>query len=291
MLKIAIPSFFFQISFSSTYPDRAPRLSCHTRIYHPNIDPLGDDNNVCISIISDWTSTNTLEDIIQGILFLFYHPNIEDPLSDFVPSDTEQHVFENNIAAIQKGENPLDEELELREGYFREAAVTFQSLGKDGWEQNTQKTIDEWEEKIGEEKWQTCIKKWEEEQERLEKEKDEPKDTEAEDKRAEGGLEGVEEEPKAGTSINNHDEVDDDNVKSVVNESIDSDEMKSEIKEAIKDVKDEEKSTPMKGDREYSNTNSILLSQDVRDVIECFIFIVKQLLLIIWEIVYGNLYI
>ena len=87
-------------------------------------------------------------------------------------------------------------------GYFREAATRFKSLGKDEWEKNTQKARDEWKEKIREENWQTCIKEWEEEQERLEKEKEEQKAKEAEYKGADGDLDG-EEEPTAGTSCKN----------------------------------------------------------------------------------------
>ena len=57
-----------------------PKVLCLTKIYHPNIDYEG---HVCLNILRDkeWTPIMTIEQVVQGISFLFYEPNAEDPLN------------------------------------------------------------------------------------------------------------------------------------------------------------------------------------------------------------------
>ena len=72
-------SFELTIQFPSEYPFKPPKVHCRTAIFHPNIDV---DGNVCLNILrKDWTPSLTLENVLQGILLLFYEPNPEDPLN------------------------------------------------------------------------------------------------------------------------------------------------------------------------------------------------------------------
>lgn len=52
-----------------------------------------------------WESHMGLEDVIQGILFLFYHPNLEDPLCCiFSPDMTEEEYGANVKLSLEGGE-------------------------------------------------------------------------------------------------------------------------------------------------------------------------------------------
>ncbi|XP_077868550.1 uncharacterized protein LOC144359201 [Saccoglossus kowalevskii] len=75
--------FKFKIEFDERYPVSPPTVSCETMIYHPNIDAYDGNyfDNVCVNILNDWDSKTDLESLVQGILYLFYHPNLDDPLS------------------------------------------------------------------------------------------------------------------------------------------------------------------------------------------------------------------
>lgn len=87
--------FEFEIK-AIDYPKAAPNVSCITQIYHPNIDDQGE---ICLNLFSEWAETNTLEDCVQGLLFLLYNPNLEDPLNPlFDPEyDTDFEVFAENV--------------------------------------------------------------------------------------------------------------------------------------------------------------------------------------------------
>ena len=93
--------FEFEIRVQD-YPQKAPTVTCSTEIYHPNIDENGE---ICLNLFSEWAETNTLEDCIQGLLFLLYNPNLEDPLSPwFDPEyDTDLEVFAENVRLSLEG--------------------------------------------------------------------------------------------------------------------------------------------------------------------------------------------
>ena len=56
---------FTQINFGDGYPDKAPEVTCHTAIYHPNIDVY--DYGVCLNILDDdWQPHFGIDDVIQG---------------------------------------------------------------------------------------------------------------------------------------------------------------------------------------------------------------------------------
>ena len=100
--------FEFDISYDdpSDYPYSAPRVLCTTPIYHPNIDTEETcETNVCLSLFDEWESQNTLEDVVQGLLFLFYNPNIEDPLNPLFNGTEDSDEFEENVRKSLLGED------------------------------------------------------------------------------------------------------------------------------------------------------------------------------------------
>lgn len=119
-------SFIFHIEASEDgdYPEYQPMVSCLTRIYHPNIDTSYGNytNNVCVSTLSEWDGgpNSTLEDLLQGLLFLFYSPNPDDPLTSNITSD-ESEFLTNVRIAIEGGEiEDFDSEsFDMNYGYER----------------------------------------------------------------------------------------------------------------------------------------------------------------------------
>ena len=92
--------FDFEISVDDpdSYPVELPEVICTTLIYHPNIDISFDDGtNVCLSLFDEWTDSNNLADIVQGLLFLFYNPNIEDPLSSLFDVSEMQLILQDKF--------------------------------------------------------------------------------------------------------------------------------------------------------------------------------------------------
>ena len=69
----------FTIAVPPEYPHKPPKVTCDTKIYHPNIDLAG---AVCLNILrADWKPVFDLNTVVSGITFLFYEPNPEDPLN------------------------------------------------------------------------------------------------------------------------------------------------------------------------------------------------------------------
>jgi len=69
----------FHVSIPGDYPYKPPRVSCLTKIYHPNLDLQG---NVCLNILrADWTAVMTVAHVLDGLRFLMYDPNPLDPLN------------------------------------------------------------------------------------------------------------------------------------------------------------------------------------------------------------------
>ena len=142
--------FEFEISYDdpSDYPYAAPRVLCTTRVYHPNIDTEdGGDTNVCLSLFDDWESQNTLEDVVQGLLFLFYNPNIEDPLNPLFNGTEENDEFEDNVRKSLLGEdvdgtefgrNQVSDDPSLHVLKSTDVSV----LGEDSDDQDTNNTAD-----------------------------------------------------------------------------------------------------------------------------------------------------
>jgi ubiquitin-conjugating enzyme E2 M len=71
--------FVFNFVVASDYPHKPPKVTCKTNIYHPNIDLEG---AICLNILRDeWKPIMDINQVIYGLIFLFYEPNSEDPLN------------------------------------------------------------------------------------------------------------------------------------------------------------------------------------------------------------------
>jgi ubiquitin-conjugating enzyme E2 M len=70
----------FTFNIPADYPHKPPKVLCHTKIYHPNIDLQG---NVCLNILrEDWKPVLDINAVIYGLIYLFYEPNTDDPLNN-----------------------------------------------------------------------------------------------------------------------------------------------------------------------------------------------------------------
>ena len=110
--------FVFSLSLNNN--GEPPEVICQTPIYHPNIDTEGE---VCLNLLDDlWTSSNTLEDIVQGILFLFYNPNLTDPLNELISGSETYEDFKENVRKSLRGEtiDYYSFERNLPEGFVEE---------------------------------------------------------------------------------------------------------------------------------------------------------------------------
>ena len=97
--------FDFELDVSCEYPAFPPVVHCMTQIYHPNIDFSDESGEVCLNLLDElWTSSMTLEDIVQGLLFLLQHPNVEDPLSCLFTGSEDEEEFKRNVRRSLKGE-------------------------------------------------------------------------------------------------------------------------------------------------------------------------------------------
>jgi ubiquitin-conjugating enzyme E2 M len=71
------------ITFPYNFPNGAPLAwNLDSELLHPNIAREGP---VCLNTLYlDWKSSYGLEDIIQGLLLLFHHPDFDKPNSDSI---------------------------------------------------------------------------------------------------------------------------------------------------------------------------------------------------------------
>ena len=75
--KGATVVFSFQVA--DNYPHKPPKVTCLTKIYHPNIDLAG---AVCLNILrEDWRPILNIQNVIHGLIYLFLEPNPGDPLN------------------------------------------------------------------------------------------------------------------------------------------------------------------------------------------------------------------
>lgn len=91
----------FGFKLKTSYPNTAPKIKCLNTIYHPNIDDEGD---ICLSILNEWCpETHDLLDCLQGLLFILYNPNLEDPLSPFFAPDENEAEFLDTVRMTLAG--------------------------------------------------------------------------------------------------------------------------------------------------------------------------------------------
>jgi len=110
-------TFVVQFDCSSYADDRdlCPYTNFITPIYHPNIDCLEyrterdfESSNVCLNLLDDWTAERDMEDLVMGVLFLFYNPQIDDPLCPLVDSTITEEEFADNVARSLRGDEVDD---------------------------------------------------------------------------------------------------------------------------------------------------------------------------------------
>ena len=89
--------FAFSFNVRKSYPHEPPKVKCHTKVYHPNIDLEG---NVCLNILrEDWKPVLSISAVIYGLLFLFLEPNPADPLNKEAADALQENPaqFESNV--------------------------------------------------------------------------------------------------------------------------------------------------------------------------------------------------
>ncbi len=71
--------FTFGLKFKPAYPFEAPRVTCLSRTFHPNINAAG---SVCLNILRlDWSPILTIQSVILGLILLLSEPDGEEPLN------------------------------------------------------------------------------------------------------------------------------------------------------------------------------------------------------------------
>ncbi len=85
----------FTFVIPALYPHEPPKVTCKTKIYHPNINLEG---NVCLNILrEDWKPVLDINAVIYGLIYLFYEPNPDDPLNREAAD-----LFRNNKAEFSR---------------------------------------------------------------------------------------------------------------------------------------------------------------------------------------------
>lgn len=100
-------TFLFKLDLSDGYPNDPPKINCLTKVYHPNIDQIDEysEGDICLNLMDElWTPDLTLEDFVQGLLFMFYNPNIEDPLNPAFHGGESEDEFQENVLRSMRGE-------------------------------------------------------------------------------------------------------------------------------------------------------------------------------------------
>ena len=91
--------FVFKFAIPEDWPIRRPRVTCQTKVWHPDISEEG---LVSLDILRDcYSPTVNISQIIVGIQFLFAEPNFNSPL--------------NVIAADQYLKNPTAFQAKVQE--------------------------------------------------------------------------------------------------------------------------------------------------------------------------------
>jgi ubiquitin-conjugating enzyme E2 M len=95
--------FEFKFDVPIKYPFEGPKVTCVDKIWHPNIDL---DGGVCVSVLRPWKPTYSIQIILFGLLFLFSHPNPNDPLNEDAAKQMRDDVtaFGKNVVKALKGE-------------------------------------------------------------------------------------------------------------------------------------------------------------------------------------------
>ena len=118
--------FDFELDVSDGYPACAPVVRTQTTMYHPNVDCSCEygEGDVCLNTLDElWSPEMTLEDVVQGLLFLLQEPNLEDPLSSMFDGTEDEEEFLRNVRRSLRGGVTIQEvyfERNLVDGYDSE---------------------------------------------------------------------------------------------------------------------------------------------------------------------------
>ena len=100
----------FRIYVANGFPNVPPAVTCLTELYHPNLDFCEDyyddenDGNVCLNLFDEcWDGDRTLEDVVQGLLFLIHNPNLSDPLNTLFCGNQLEDDFQKNVRISLRG--------------------------------------------------------------------------------------------------------------------------------------------------------------------------------------------
>lgn len=86
------------IELPGTYPFAAPKVTFHTRIYHPNVTNDA-EGNICIAMLKpdQWKPASKLPAVLEAVQRLLAEPNPDDPLETGIATE-----FNENPAAYAK---------------------------------------------------------------------------------------------------------------------------------------------------------------------------------------------